>query len=189
MNTTDLSGLEAAIVADITLCSHSAKEPLYYDEAEVGKKFPGVTFAQFRDAALSLVDKCVLDYANRDPEGILLWLDDHSTWQTSALQDAPPAPRAAPAKTASKAVVGFVYVLRSQDGLYKIGKSIDPDVRIKSLGVVLPFAITPLHIIPSQDYIAAEKRLHERFAQKRQRGEWFDLDEQDLSWLISLHGC
>ena len=75
---------------------------------------------------------------------------------------------------------GFVYVLQGPDGNYKIGRTIDYRGRIDSLTVKLPFDVHPLMVIRSDDYCALEKMLHDRFADKRVRGEWFALSEQDI---------
>lgn len=58
---------------------------------------------------------------------------------------------------------------------YKIGKSVDPSIREKTLGAQFPnislFAIC-------QDNI--ENELHKKYSNKRIRGEWFNLSNDDL---------
>ena len=76
-----------------------------------------------------------------------------------------------------------MYLLRSQDGLYKIGKSKTPNIRIRALCVVLPFDIMPVHVIYSRDYGWAERYLHAKFEGQRVRGEWFRLSEEDVDWI------
>ena len=159
---------------------------VYYSRAEIAYAFPYLTFTQFCDAVFSLTDQRLTAFADRQPEGVLVWLDDRSNWLTGK---GGPADVLAPPKAPSIEYVarfGYVYILKSQDGLYKIGKSVDPEVRIKSMGVLLPFAIEPIHFIPSDDYSAAESILHRRFRGRRVRGEWFQLDPFEVEWLLSL---
>ena len=83
-------------------------------------------------------------------------------------------------------VPGFVYILDSDKGSYKIGRSMDPEGRVGNLGVVLPFIVRPIHIIASKDYVWLEKTLHKRFARSRTRGEWFNLTSEDIAWLKAV---
>ena len=75
---------------------------------------------------------------------------------------------------------GFVYLLRSVTGFYKIGRTKNPKDRLRTFGVLLPFEVEYEHIIPTDDMGRAEMTLHDRYAQKRGNGEWFMLSEQDV---------
>ena len=75
---------------------------------------------------------------------------------------------------------GFVYVLKSESGTYKIGRTKNPDDRLRTFSVKLPFAVEYEALIYSSDMIALERDLHLRFADKRVNGEWFTLNEQDM---------
>jgi len=159
---------------------------VYYPRAEIVRAFPYLTYQGFCEAIFSLTDQEITDYADRQPEGFLVWLDDRSGWSTEGNTQ---VDTSAPAKVFTEKYVGrpgYVYILKSQDGLYKIGKSVDPEVRIRSMGVLLPFAIEPIHFIPSDDYSEAESILHRRFTGQRVRGEWFQLDASEVEWLLSL---
>lgn len=83
---------------------------------------------------------------------------------------------------------GYLYVLRAvlPDNYYKIGLSKTPVTRIKSLGVNLPFPIEPLHVFPTNDMYGCERYLHNRFTEKRVNGEWFQLEQGDLDYLLAL---
>lgn len=80
---------------------------------------------------------------------------------------------------------GFVYVIYSSaSALFKIGISKNVKNRMAQLrykhkepGMSLVFT----YETNCMRWI--EHRLHERFADKRVRGEWFDLDDADLGWL------
>jgi hypothetical protein len=81
---------------------------------------------------------------------------------------------------------GYVYILEGKDGYYKIGKSVNPEVRIKTLGVVLPFEITPIHLIECQNHHRVERDLHMKYNLKRTAGEWFKLEPADIKYIKSL---
>lgn len=81
---------------------------------------------------------------------------------------------------------GYIYLITSKDGLYKIGLSKDVMSRIKTLGVTLPFEIEPIHTIKTDDMVGLEKELHSRFESKRIRGEWFALETDDVEYIKSL---
>jgi len=81
---------------------------------------------------------------------------------------------------------GFVYVIKSDSGFYKIGKSVNAQKRIEELGVKLPFPIEPIHIIESNDYTRAEMYFHQKFADKRGNGEWFALTDEDIEYLKGI---
>ncbi len=83
---------------------------------------------------------------------------------------------------------GKVYVMHHRrTDLYKIGKSIDPGRREKTLqsedpGVELVWCC--------QERYVSEAVLHNEFRHKRARGEWFELDEEDLIRIVTLQvGC
>lgn len=78
----------------------------------------------------------------------------------------------------------FVYLMRNNvNGRHKIGKSIDPNYREKTLQSQEP-DVTLLFFC-SED-IVSEKYLQEMFAEKRVRGEWFDLDANDILEIKNL---
>lgn len=81
---------------------------------------------------------------------------------------------------------GYVYVIQ-HDGLHKIGRTKNPDRRIeKELQPRLPREVTVVHIIKAENMFELESALHDRFADKRLNGEWFELDEGDIAWLRTL---
>jgi hypothetical protein len=84
---------------------------------------------------------------------------------------------------------GFIYLVQAiaPQTYYKIGLSIDPVKRIETMGVKLPFPITPLHFISTNDTYRAEKQLHDRFASKRLSGEWFALSNMDVQEITNLY--
>ena len=77
---------------------------------------------------------------------------------------------------------GFVYVIKlGETGFFKIGRSNNPDRRIwKEISPVLPVEPEIILTIETGDMVKLEKKLHQRFADKRQNGEWFTLSDEDI---------
>ena len=81
---------------------------------------------------------------------------------------------------------GYVYLIASETGQYKIGVSKKLDKRVNDFGVKLPFKTWLAHSFSSNDCRNAEKVLHERYADKRSHGEWFTLSPEDVSNILSI---
>lgn len=81
---------------------------------------------------------------------------------------------------------GFVYLLRSASGYYKIGRTKNPDNRIMTFSVQLPFEVEFEHLIKTGDMRQLESALQAQFAEKRVRGEWFDLAPEDIAYIKSM---
>lgn len=80
---------------------------------------------------------------------------------------------------------GYVYLIKSNTGHYKIGKSVNPQKRMKefvSSNVILPIEFTLEHQIETDDYHRLESTLHNSFSEKRFRGEWFELTDEEVMW-------
>jgi hypothetical protein len=89
----------------------------------------------------------------------------------------------------------YVYLLRRGDGLYKIGKSVDPEFRRKQIAGHRRFpADAALTLVAYVEFLDwgnnstwfIEQRLHERFADRRRRvddsssrTEWFALSQEE----------
>lgn len=83
---------------------------------------------------------------------------------------------------------GFVYLLKTplDDTLFKIGKASDPNNRLRTFNVKLPFPIQYECLIQTSDMSSLEKELHSKFASKRLDGEWFRLGQEDVEYICSL---
>ena len=75
---------------------------------------------------------------------------------------------------------GYVYVIKSDHGS-KIGRSVNVKSRTQLLGVMFPFDSEVVHYGHVSDYIAVERHLHRKYANKHIRGEWFDLSDEDIA--------
>lgn len=80
---------------------------------------------------------------------------------------------------------GYVYLLKGDFDIYKIGMSVNPDVRIKSYNG-LPFKVTHICSIQTENARLLEASLHKRFDSKRLNGEWFNLATDDVEYVKSL---
>jgi hypothetical protein len=81
---------------------------------------------------------------------------------------------------------GFVYLIQSSTGFYKIGRTKNPDDRLRTFGIKLPFEVDYVCTIPTEDMIGLETQLHNQFRDRRINGEWFDLSKYDVEYIKSL---
>lgn len=79
---------------------------------------------------------------------------------------------------------GFVYLIHNatQD-TYKIGKSKDPVKRLSQLRTSSPDEIAIVCTIETSDMDRLEGELHQEFADKHIRGEWFRLTQPDVEYI------
>lgn len=81
--------------------------------------------------------------------------------------------------TASR-VTGYVYLAKhGQD--FKIGRSNDTARRRREIALLLPQELEHVHIIETDDPAGIERYWHERFSDRRIRGEWFRLTREDVA--------
>ncbi len=78
----------------------------------------------------------------------------------------------------------FVYILSGGD-LVKIGITDNVKKRVAALNLSSPVPISLIYSWFVKDAADIERRLHVHFHSKRIRGEWFDLSEDDIQWIIS----
>ena len=85
----------------------------------------------------------------------------------------------AEAKQAS-AEVGYVYLLKSGK-YFKVGRSNAPGRRVYELAIQLPEPVATVHTIKTDDPVGIERYWHQRFAERRKNGEWFELRREDVA--------
>ena len=84
---------------------------------------------------------------------------------------------------------GYIYIIRSETGEYKIGltKNLKTDgARLKSFSVQSPLEIELIHNFYADDTKQAEIKLHEKYAAKRVKGEWFALNQEDIDEIKNI---
>lgn len=91
-----------------------------------------------------------------------------------------------PAETLPIGTRGYVYLLRAENGIYKIGRSAIPEARINAYNTHSPIEIELICLIKTRDMHRLEAELHRKYAAKRGRGEWFVLEVEDVEYIKSL---
>ncbi len=80
---------------------------------------------------------------------------------------------------------GYVYIMYSASGHYKIGKSINPFDRARTIGTQMPFPVHLIYAAKVDDMGAMERFLHHLFRYSRVHGEWFTFTRENLQWLTT----
>jgi hypothetical protein len=75
---------------------------------------------------------------------------------------------------------GVVYFLRADNGLIKIGKTTDLDLRLRQLNRVLPYDVEVLIVLVSDNIHILEEALHKKFEGYLVKGEWFRITDEHL---------
>lgn len=156
----------------------------YYDFANM---LNGVDFS-----INSEIDKSIIDFQHIMSDKIVFsakkdclfsFLSEHSdgipVFDKGLLIDVLYTKRLAPLKVpeiATQAKPIKTYIIHDErSGMYKIGKSINPKVRERTLQSEVP--LLKMILICDND---VEKELHYMYAEKRVRGEWFNLSENEI---------
>lgn len=93
---------------------------------------------------------------------------------------------ARPKKKVNDYKIGYVYLIKAENGLYKIGRSKTPDARISTITKTIgPMEIQTIHTAFYPDCYKAESELHQMFKEKRRRGEWFELTDKEVMAVIA----
>jgi hypothetical protein len=80
---------------------------------------------------------------------------------------------------------GYVYLMRTSFGYWKIGFTKNPKQRLSAM-VKLPFTFEYEYLIPTHDMKGLEWQLHEIFKDYRAKGtEFFTLTDEQVAWIKS----
>ncbi len=115
---------------------------------------------------------------------LMTWCKTNAGWEDVAAICAPlfvaEAPEEFPDQALSTSEIGYVYLLKSGK-YFKIGRSNAPGRREYELAIQLPEPVSTLHTIKTDDPAGIESYWHQRFADRRKNGEWFELKREDVS--------
>jgi hypothetical protein len=79
---------------------------------------------------------------------------------------------------------GYIYLLKSDHGC-KIGRTNKLSARLNTFGLILPFEVTLIHALPVIDAVLAEWFFHGLFSENHIRGEWYDLNDEDIAYFCA----
>jgi hypothetical protein len=96
-----------------------------------------------------------------------------------ALCDGRERPNDADSDHKRKVATGWVYLMKSGRH-YKIGKTVCVGQRSRQLAIQIPIPPKTVHAIETDDPSGVEAYWHQRFADKRGAGEWFELSLDDV---------
>jgi hypothetical protein len=74
----------------------------------------------------------------------------------------------------------YLYLIESQQ-FYKIGIANDVQSRLAQLSTGNPFELKLLASYSFENAEVVERSIHQRFSNKRVRGEWFELGDEDVN--------
>jgi hypothetical protein len=120
-----------------------------------------------------------IDEYNWENLGEMILKDREARKRKPAIEPEPPKPHKDEAP-------GCVYLMRADNGAYKIGLSRRPRERVQQLRRNRFGTIEVLHVIETDNMRALERELHKRYADKQIHGEWFMLDESDVAEIKAL---
>lgn len=81
---------------------------------------------------------------------------------------------------------GYIYLMPSPLGVYKIGLTTNPTQRKRHFTTMLPFDVEFIALIQSDDIKRLERQLHTKFKSKHYKGEWFHLSQEDVNYVVGL---
>ena len=76
---------------------------------------------------------------------------------------------------------GIIYFLKADNNLTKIGWTTNLKKRKETLDYTEKVKTELIYFIPTQDCRGLEKLIHTIFADKRVKGEWFDIKDEDIN--------
>lgn len=109
--------------------------------------------------------KIVMEHIDWNSVGTLLKKSDATKLSNAHQQSAQPMKQ--------NSLETYTYFIESAaTGLIKIGRSVDPEKRLKELQTAAPDKLSILKTFPEN--LFSEASMHEKFAHLRRHGEWFE---------------
>lgn len=81
-----------------------------------------------------------------------------------------------------------VYLIRAENGFVKIGRAANVQRRFNAINTASPLHLELIASVGDLFTNHLEAHLHEKYAAKRVKGEWFNLSGQDVEDIIRLYG-
>lgn len=122
------------------------------------------------------------------------WLDneefiDFETYNTALaeyIKQQPLSPKSKLTEIPERPKPGYVYLIKAPNDRYKIGITKRPEQRLATFQTMMPFEVFYIHLIPTNHRNRLENELHQQFAGKRYKGEWFNLSPDDVTRIKSI---
>lgn len=83
----------------------------------------------------------------------------------------------------TRVVSECVYLIQAANGLVKIGIAGDVHKRLNSLNTASPVELSIIFYFKPKDAAITENYLHGVFMDRRVKGEWFNLSNEDIDWI------
>jgi hypothetical protein len=83
----------------------------------------------------------------------------------------------------AKRVSCYLYLMQAANGLIKIGIAADPQLRLGQINTGSPIEVNLLDAFADATAKLSETELHRLFVDKRVKGEWFALSEEDIAYI------
>lgn len=83
---------------------------------------------------------------------------------------------------------GFIYLLKAENGLYKIGTTDNLDKRIRDLWLGNALDLELVHAIWTDNAPALERELQHRYLDCHVKGEWFRLSDTAVAEIKAIEG-
>lgn len=80
-----------------------------------------------------------------------------------------------------------VYILVAANGLCKIGQTESLYKRVASMWTMIPDEFEVYAFFPTESHIFAEEILHKLVFNRRVKGEWFALNDDDLAKVLGFY--
>lgn len=81
---------------------------------------------------------------------------------------------------------GVIYLLKSNIGFFKIGKSRDLERRVGEHLRNYPVSLDVIHVVIVEEMTKCESYLLSVFSDRKMQGEWFALTSEDVEWICGL---
>jgi len=90
--------------------------------------------------------------------------------------------------SAKRKISNLVYLIGAENGLTKIGITNNIFSRFSGLNTSSPVELSLVFYFEAKDAAKTERLLHDKYAVKRVKGEWFNLSVEDVDWIKENSG-